>query len=176
MTAQLGSPRRTPSVVLYKFNLPGGLITLAYLLTAIGLTTVVGALDTYTRVGSFSRVGTVWLQSGFEYVITGCLEHSALSGGDGVRHLHLLFEALAKLVVSRISNFVFRISYREFRMSLLGFRNRTLVLTWTLFTQIYAHFVTLFSTTFGVAVRCKTIGHSIRWETLGTIGQWFLTL
>ena len=43
------------------------------------------------RVGSFSRVGTVWLQSGFEYVITGCLEHAELSGGGDIRHLHLLF-------------------------------------------------------------------------------------
>ena len=84
MTTQLGSARRTPSVLLYKLNLSGGLITLVDLLTAIGLATAFGAVDTDTGVCSRSRVGTVDTVSGFEYVITGCLEHVSPSGGGGI--------------------------------------------------------------------------------------------
>ena len=80
-TTQLGSARRTHSVLLYKFNLSGGLITLVDLLTAIGLATAFGAVDTDTGVCSCSRVGTVVTLYGFDYVITGFLEHASVSGG-----------------------------------------------------------------------------------------------
>ncbi len=76
MTTQLGSARRTHSVLLYTFNLSGGLITLVDLLTDIGLTTTSGSVDTYTGVCSLSSVGTVVIVSGFEYDTTGCLERA----------------------------------------------------------------------------------------------------
>ena len=48
---ELGSARRTPSVLLYyKFNLSGSLLTRVDLLTTVGLGTAFGAVDTQTLV------------------------------------------------------------------------------------------------------------------------------
>ena len=87
MIPQLGSARRTPSVLLYyKLNLSGGLLTRVDLLTTVGLGTAFGAVDTLTDTGVCvcSRVGTVVAVSGSEYVITGCLECASVSGGGGI--------------------------------------------------------------------------------------------
>ena len=83
MIPQLGSARRTPSVLLYyTFSLSGGLLTRVDLLTTVGLCAVDKLTDTGVCV--CSRVGTVVRVSEFEYVISGCLEHASVSGGGGV--------------------------------------------------------------------------------------------